>query len=155
MYSLSLFDETEMEIVKAFCKGSVENSKLRKELNLSESTICYRLKAIRLKMHANDLEELAYKFCSLRFIEEFPSDNLAQYYSTSFTETEQKILRLICQGIYKPRLIANCINCKISTVKTHLGNIRNKLHCSKTAEVIIKVFQSGIARKLSDNASPS
>ena len=58
----------------------------------------------------------------------------------SLTQTEQKILVLLCQGLPNKAIAAQC-DINISTVKWHLKNIYSKLYVKNRTEAVLKAQQ--------------
>ncbi len=69
--------------------------------------------------------------------------NVLQKTSADFTEKQKKVMRLLCEGkSYKE--IAEILNIKFSTVRSHIELIYRKLDVSTVTEAVIRINESRI-----------
>ena len=62
-------------------------------------------------------------------------------YMASLTERERQIVILLGQGL-APKQIARLLNLRVSTVRQHLFEARQKALCTTTIELAIKVVKA-------------
>lgn len=64
--------------------------------------------------------------------------------SSPLTPREEEVLAAVCQGLTNAE-IALLLSVSLSTVKTHLGQLREKIGARNRVELVIWAFRTGRA----------
>jgi len=96
--------------------------------------------AVRANRHLGEVVQsyielnLAAHYAALR-AEDLPETETESGLELSLTERELEIVRLVCDGLTNAR-IAQCLNIRLATVKTHLLHVFEKLGVRTRAELV-------------------
>lgn len=141
---LTVYDDIEIasEAIRAGAMGYILKDLSRDEL-LDAIRHAYMGKPLVSDSVARKLVSTLFRTDSLPGTQPEAEEKAAAQEVLELTEREYEVLRLVAKG-YSNKAVARELSISLSTVKTHLRHIFNKLGVEDRAQLIIKAIKEGV-----------